>query len=184
MTNDRDPYTLAAMRTVSLMPRRVSNMTLTDINDFHCECNSHADTTVMGCGALFINDYNQPVQVQGYDPALDTMTYPTILAVWAYDHPNGYRYHLLWHQAISIPTLAHNLISPFQCHVNDVAVNDVPKFLLSQPTAEDHALVVPDPDDLALHLILPLELDGVVSNLPVHQVTHADLTLDDTHVSI
>ena len=174
MTNDHDPYTLAAMRTVSLMPRQVSNMTLTDTNDFHCECDSHADTTVMGHGALIITDYNQPVQVQGYNPALGTKIYSTVLAVWAYDHPNGYKYHLLWHQAISIPTLAHNLISPFQCHVNDIVVNDVPKFLLMQPTAEDHAIVVLDPDDPTSHLILPLELDGVVSYLLVHQVTHAD----------
>ena len=174
MTIDRDPYTLAAMRTVSLMPRRVSNMTLIDTNDFRCECDSHANTTVMGHGALIVTDYNQPVQVQGYDPALGTMTYPTISVVWAYDHPNGYRYHLLWHQAISIPTLVHNLISPFQCRVNDVVVNNVPKFLLMQPTAEDHAIVVLDPDDPTSHLILPLELDGVVSYLPVHQVTCAD----------
>ena len=102
------------------------------------------------------------------------MTYPTVLVVWAYDHPNGYKYHLLWHQAISIPTLAHNLISPFQCHVNDVVMNNVPKFLLMQPTAEDHAIVVLDPDDPTSHLILPLELDGVVSYLPVYQVTYAD----------
>ena len=96
------------------------------------------------------------------------------MTVWAYDHPIGYKYHLIWHQAISIPTLAHNLISPFQCHVNDIVMNDMPKFLLMQPTAEDHAIVVLDPDDPTSHLILPLELDVVVSYLPVHQVTHAD----------
>ena len=95
VTNDDDPYTLAAMRTVSLTPRRVSNMTLIDTSDFHCECNSHADTTVMGCGALIVTNYNRPIEVQGYDPALGTMTYPTVSVVWADDHPNGYRYHLL-----------------------------------------------------------------------------------------
>ena len=174
MTIDHAPYTLAAVRTMSLTPRRVSNMTLTYSNYHRCECDSHADTAVMGRGALIVTDYNKPVQVQGYDPALGTTTYPTVSAVWAYDHPNGYRYHLLWHQAISIPTLAHSLISPFQCRVNDVVINDVPKFLTRHPTAEDHAIVVVDPDDPTSHLILPLELDGVVSYLPVHQVTRAD----------
>ena len=58
--------------------------------------------------------------------------------------------------------------------MNDIAVNDVPKFIMMQPTAEDHAIVVLDPDDPTSHLILPLELDGVVSYLLVHQVTHAD----------
>ena len=61
VTNDHDPVTLAAMRTVSLMSRQVSNMTLTDINDFCCKCNSHADTTVTGHGALLITGYNQLV---------------------------------------------------------------------------------------------------------------------------
>ena len=105
MSNYHDLYTLAAMRTVSLMPRWVSNMTLTDTNDFRCECDSHTNTTVMGCGALIVTDYNQPVQVQRYYPALGTMTYPTVSAVWAYDHPNEYIYHLLWHQAIPAKTL-------------------------------------------------------------------------------
>ena len=82
----------------------------------------------MGQGALIIIEYNQPVQGQGYDPALGTMTYPTISAAWAHDHPNGYRYHLLWYQAISIPTLVHNLISPFQCCVNDVVIKNMPSF--------------------------------------------------------
>ena len=81
LTHDHGPFTLAAMRTVSLVPRWVSNMTLTDTSDFHCECDSHADTTMMGRSALVITDYNQPVQVQGYDPVLGIMTYPTILAV-------------------------------------------------------------------------------------------------------
>ena len=58
--------------------------------------------------------------------------------------------------------------------MNDVVINDLPKFLLMHPAAEDHAIVAYDPDDHTSHLILPLKLDGVVSYLPVHQVTCAD----------
>ena len=80
---------------------------------------------------------------------------------------------MLWHQAISMPSLEHNLISPFS-QVYDIVVNNVPKFLLMHPTAEDHTTVVHDPDDTTALLILPLELEGVVSYLPVFLVTQAE----------
>jgi len=33
-----------------------------------------------------------------------------------------------------------------QCRVNDVIVNDLPKFLASDPTDQTHALTIKDPD--------------------------------------
>ena len=32
------------------------------------ELDSHADTSVLGGGALVVADFNEPVNVQGYDP--------------------------------------------------------------------------------------------------------------------
>ena len=42
------------------------------------ELDSHADTFVLGNGYLVVADFNEPVHVQGYDPALGTNTYKTI----------------------------------------------------------------------------------------------------------
>ncbi len=41
------------------------------------------------------------------------------------------------------------------CHLNGVTVNDMPKFLLKNPTVNDHAVIIPsDMDDSLLHISL------------------------------
>ena len=42
------------------------------------ELESRTDTSVLGNGALVVADFNEPVNVKGYDPALGTNTYRTI----------------------------------------------------------------------------------------------------------
>jgi hypothetical protein len=58
-----------------------------------------------------------------------------------------------------------------QCHVNDVTVNDVPKFLTHFPTDNTHALVVQNPDDDLTTLSFPLHLQGVTLYLLVCKPT-------------
>jgi len=58
-----------------------------------------------------------------------------------------------------------------QCRVNDVIVNDLPKFLASDPTDQTHALTIKDPDNPLQLVILPLNLRGVASLLYVRPVT-------------
>ena len=55
--------------------------------------------------------------------------------------------------------------------MNDVSINDVPKFLLKDPSPDDHAFVVSDPDNPSKTLTLPLMLRGVTSYLPTDTVT-------------
>ena len=45
------------------------------------ELDSHADTCVVGNGALIINDFDQPVDVLGYDKSLGSTQYKTVSAV-------------------------------------------------------------------------------------------------------
>jgi len=61
-----------------------------------------------------------------------------------------------------------------QCRVNDVIVDETPKFLASDPTDQTHALTVADPDDPSRTLTLPLLLRGVTSLLYVRNVTADD----------
>ncbi len=65
------------------------------------ELDSHADTCVLGCGALIILDYNRPVSIVGYDESLGSKTYQTVSGVVAYDDPQ---------------TLKR--VSPLNCHVD------------------------------------------------------------------
>ncbi len=93
------------------------------------ELDSHANTCVLRHGALIILDYNRPVSVVGYDESLGSKTYQTVSGVVAYDDPQTRRtLHLIINQAIHIPHLDHHLLRPMQCCVNDMTVNNLPKF--------------------------------------------------------
>ena len=93
------------------------------------ELDSHADTCVLGRECLVILDYNKPVQVVGYDPALGVKSYKTISRVVAHDNPaTGEVFHLVINQVIYIPHLDHHLFFPMQCRVNDVTINETPMF--------------------------------------------------------
>ena len=57
-------------------------------------------------GGLVLFDYYCPVNVQGYDPALEAKQYQTVSGGLAYTHLfTGMRYHLIIHQAIHMPKL-------------------------------------------------------------------------------
>jgi hypothetical protein len=109
------------------------------------ELESHADTCVIGKDSLIIHDFDRPVNVTGYDPNQPVAkALRTVSAALAYEDPvNGEVIILVVHQAIHIPHLSHNLLSPFQMRLNDVTVNDIPRFLTDNPTEMTHTLSVP-----------------------------------------
>jgi hypothetical protein len=136
------------------------------------ELDSHAYTCVLGHGALITLDYYRPVSIVGYDESLGSKTYQTVSGVVACDDPQtGRMLHLIINQAIHIPHLHHHLLCPMQCRVNDVTVNDLPKFLATDPTDQTHALTLTDLDNPLQPVILPLTLRGVTSVLNVRSMT-------------
>jgi hypothetical protein len=144
------------------------------------ELDSHADTCVLGCDAINILDYNQPVFVVGYDESLGCKTYQTVSGVVAYDDPQtGRRLHLIINQAIHISHLYHHFLCPMQCPVNDVTVNNLPKFLAANPTDQTHALTMTGPNNPLQPVILPLTLRGVMLLLNVRTVTIDELNSQD-----
>jgi hypothetical protein len=58
-----------------------------------------------------------------------------------------------------------------QCQVNDVTINDTPKFLVPNPTDKMHALTLKDPDHPAQTITFPLALQGVTFLLNVRAPT-------------
>ena len=60
MYTDSDPTRFVTDLTTKLNPHGMTTL----------ELDSHADTCVLGRDCLVILDYDQPVQVVGYDPAL------------------------------------------------------------------------------------------------------------------
>jgi hypothetical protein len=144
------------------------------------EPDSHADTCVLGCDALIILDYNQPVSVVGYYKSLGSKTYQTVSGVAAYDDPQTKRMlHLIINQAIHISHLDHHLLCPMQCCVNDVTINNLPKSLAANPTDQTHALTITDPNNPLQPVILQLTLRGVTSLLNVRTVTINEFNSQD-----
>jgi hypothetical protein len=145
---------------------------LDSIYETTLELDSHTNTCVLGHGALIILDYNRPVSIVGYDESLRSKTYQTVSDVIAYDDPQtGRTLHLIINQVIHIPHLEHHLLCPMQCCVNDVIVNNLPKFLATDPTDQMHALTLTDPNNPLQPVILPLILRGVTSVLNVRSST-------------
>jgi hypothetical protein len=171
------PQTIETLRTIrlNLDQQRITNgigYNLESNYETTLELDSHADTCVLGRDASIILDYNQPVSVVGYDESLGSKTYQTVSGVVAYDDSQtGRTLHLIINQAIHILHLDHHLLCPMQCHVNDVTINDLPKFLAANPTDQTHALTMTDPNNPLQPVILPLTLRGVMSLLNVRTVT-------------
>ncbi len=116
----------------------------------------------------------------GYDESLGSKTYQIVSGVVAYDDPHTERmFHLIINQAIHIPHLDHHLFCPMQCCVNDVTINNLPKFLVANPTDQTHALTINDPNNHLQRVILPLTLRGVTVLLNVRTVTINEFNSQD-----
>jgi len=69
-----------------------------------------------------------------------------------------------------IPDLAHNFLSTMQLRLNDVTVNDAPRFLTDDPTPLTHSLVIPT-DECDKPYVIPMTLHGVASSFPTRKPT-------------
>ena len=99
------------------------------------------------------------------------MSLRTVSGALAYDCPtSGQTYILVVHQAIYFSTMQHNLLATMQLRLNDVIVNDVPKFLTDKPNKLTHTISVlgssADPND---RLVIPLTIHGVTSSFPTRK---------------
>ena len=94
-------HTIETLRTIRLQidQQRIVNgvrYKLDGIYETTLEQDSHADTFVLGHGALITLDYNRPVSIVGYDESLGSKTYQTVSGVVAYDDPQtGRMLHLI-----------------------------------------------------------------------------------------
>ena len=169
------------MRTASIAPVRIVRIgvssTLTQTtNENRSELDSHADTCVVGSDtALITQDFDQPVRVLGYDGAIgEKENCRTVTAVIAYDHPaTGESFYLHFHQAILIPRMKNNLLSPMQLRDNYLHVNDEPKHMVPNPTDDHHAICVPHWhfEESGEPFRIPLMLHGITSYFPSRKPT-------------
>ena len=148
-----------------------------DKDEGRAELDSHADTCVVGRNALIVADFERPMRVFGYNSADGSKIFKTVTAALAYDDPiSGSAWLLIIHQAVHIPELGHHLLCPMQLRINDVEVNETPKFLTNNPTDKTHAVVVRNPESTDPHheLLIPLSLHNVTSYFPTRKPTREE----------
>jgi hypothetical protein len=94
------------------------------------DLNSHVNASVVGMEVITFQDFKRHVNVSGYDPKGPVdMALKTVSVGMAYDVPGSGRVVIIIvHQAIDLPHLPHNLLNPMQMRLNDVVVNETPKF--------------------------------------------------------
>ena len=140
---------------------------LTFHNESNCELDSHADTCVLGKHAHIFMDHAKSVNIVGYDKSKGTLAsnMKTVSGALAYDNPtSGKTVIIVAHEAIHVPTMECNLICPMQVRMNDVKLDDKPKFLAEDPTNESHAMSCEDNTGTLINITL--ELKGVTSYFP------------------
>jgi hypothetical protein len=133
---------------------------------FQIELDSHADTCCVGKDVLIVNETHRMVNVTPFLQSLGMeRQVPIVSAAVTYGNPHlGEVFILIFHQALHFNNMDHCLICPMQLRLNDVVINEQPKFLVHCPSEKDHAII-------AENLLIPLELSGVTSFFPAHKPT-------------
>ena len=76
---------------------------------------------------------------------------------------------LVVHQAIHVPTMGSNLLCPTKVQMNDVKVDETPKFLTENPIDIMHAISGKDADGIQVTILVLLK--GVTSYFPTRKPT-------------
>jgi hypothetical protein len=95
---------------------------------------------------MIINKSDRQVSVTQFIKSLGSIQkVPIITAAIAYDDPrSGKVFVLVIHQALSFPEMKGCLLCPMQMRLNDVVLNERPKFLTAHPTDQDHPVILED----------------------------------------
>jgi hypothetical protein len=146
------------------------------------DLDSHVDASMVGIEVITFQDFEHPVNVSGYDPkGTVAMALKTVSAVMAYDVPGSGRIVILIvHKAINLPHFPHNLLNPMQMRLNDVVVNETPKFKCVNPTNLYHTITVKG-ENMNDELIIPLDLRGVVSCFTTRKPTQEEFDTCDRY---
>jgi hypothetical protein len=178
MTNEDMGKKSLSFRSVGpCMIERSTGMTALNMDDkteHPTDLDSHADTCVVGMNALIVHVLDKKVNVSGFDPSQGKVKDLNLVsAALAYNDPvSGEVIILMINQAAHVHTMVNDLLCPMQMLLNDVEVNDSPKFLLKHPDDTSHALRIrQDGDDFNI----PFALHGVTTYFPTRKPSTQEL---------
>ncbi len=107
------------------------------------ELNSNVNMAVASADCTIIAKSGNYADVTPFSEDLPVMTMLEIVdAMMAYNDPTSHiTYLLVMRNALSIPSMGHNLIPPFLIRKAGLALDKMPKFQLDTPTINNHAIV-------------------------------------------
>ena len=140
--------------------------TVVSLTENTSELDTHSDTCVVGRHAFVIERHHRVVNVSGYNPSKGSVKNLEIVnaAITVNDVDTGESHVVIINQEVQIPTMEHKFLCPIQMQMHGVIVNDTPKFLLGNPTDNDHCLLLQN-KTLDEKLRIPLIIKGVSSVL-------------------
>src|SRR5210317_1924766 len=135
-----------------------------------CELDTHANLPVIGGHAYVLAYTGRTASVSPYSPDYKAKQIPIVDAALLYHNKYLSQDHiLLIPNALYVPSMENHLLPPFVLRENGIQVNDTPKIHVSDPTVDDHAIIVDE------FLRIPLGLNGTFSYFDVKAPTKDEL---------
>jgi hypothetical protein len=137
---------------------KVQTTNIDEEKSFRVELDSNADTCCVGGDVMIVNKTDRLINVTPFTQSLGSVKrVPIVSAAIAYEDPrSGKVYVLIIHQALHFPEITRSHLCPMQMRLNDVVINERPKFLTNHPADNYHAMIIDD-------LVIPLEIHKVAS---------------------
>jgi hypothetical protein len=133
-----------------------------DKGESRTELDSHANMPFVGSNIFILAETGKTADVNAFTPDYPSMQVPVVDAAVQYDCPyTGTTHILVIRNAVSVPSLTHNLIPPFMIRAAGVKLNDTPKIQVEDPTTEVHCLHFQEEK-----VKIPLLLHGIFSYFP------------------
>ena len=142
------------------------------------QLDSHANMVVVGEHATVFGRSGKSADVRPFSSDCSKLeAVPIVDAAVAYDCPYTMKTYLLTvRNALYVPSMTTNLITPFIMREAGLIVNDVPRIHTKDEelTNETHTIVAKVADN-GIDLKVPLELDGIFSYFPTRQLTGKEI---------
>ena len=145
------------------------------------ELDSHANMVVVGANTTVIQETGLYADVNAFADEVNQMKRVPIkdMAV-AYDCPYLKKtYLMVFKNALHVPSMHHNLISPFIMEEAGLEVNATPKIHREEASVEDHSFY-----DSATELRVPFKLRGIFSHFETRSLSSEEILSCSTYDTI
>jgi hypothetical protein len=136
------------------------------------ELDSHANMAVAGTNCTIVAKSGNYADVTPFLEDLPMMKLVEIVdAMMAYDDPISHTtYLLIMRNALSIPSMGHNLIPLFLMRKAGLALDEAPKFQLDMPMIDNHAIV-----DGVTGMRIHFKLNGIFSYFTMRNLIQEEM---------